>query len=669
LSSRRGCRKSRPVPKHNRETVRIAPEAVNPPRHFFNSQPSSINHMKVILVAIHPHPSPQALPLANSFLKSYLSTDRDLATRVTVELCDFFVGQDPAVSADELLDKNPDAVGFSMYLWNRGDCRTIAEALRRVRPRMRLFAGGPEPTADTEGVFREAPFDFLITGEGEVPFLDAMRQLCAGRIMACAPGLVAREGWSASGSPGQGVELLDSIPSPFLAGIFPAESYGGVLWQHSRGCDFACSFCFDQKGVKGVRRFSLERLKAELDWFVRKGVTQVFVLDATFNRDMKRAKDILRLIKKTAPHIHFHFEARSEFLDAELAALFGEVNCSVQIGLQSADPHVMREVRRIFNPVDFAAKVSLLNRSGAVFGFDLIYGLPGDTLEGFTRSLNFAIGFLPNHLDIFHLEVLPGTELAARADNLGIRRLPAPPYTVLSTPGFSADDMREAARLAAASDIFYSRGKAVAWFNSVVIPLKLTPAEFLQGFGLWLEEGEGRAVAEQDLGDEEIWQLQRAYLELMFTGKGLRKLLPAALDLVDYHYHYASALLAPQPELPTDRELAQADLLAERFAVAPSARLARFSYEIFDILEAGEIDLQEFTSCFLPSSSSAVIYPRAGEVFTESLIEPYFRFLERCDGATPSGEITAFLKIPPEEAVSFLEFAAAEGIIVRIPGF
>ena len=619
--------------------------------------------MRVTLVAIHPYPSPQAVPLANSFLKSYLTTDEELSARVAVTLCNFFLGGDVGLCVSEILAGSPDAVGFSIYLWNREECRELAEALRRSRPDISLFAGGPESTADPEGVFREAPFDFLIVGEGEVPFLEAVGRLCAGTTVSGVAGIAVRDGSAARVSFPRPVELLDTIPSPYLSGTLPLDGCDGVLWQLSRGCDFTCSFCFDQKGVKGVRRFSLERLQAELDRFVRKRVAQVFVLDSTFNQDMKRAKEVLGLIRKVAPHIHFHFEVRSEFLDAELANLFAAVNCSLQIGLQSADPAVLKGVRRVFNPVDFAAKVALLNESGAVFGFDLIYGLPGDTLRGFERSIDFAIGFYPNHLDVFPLAVLPGTELAGRADVLGISRLRTPPYTVQSTPTFSAGDMRAATRLALACDVFYSRGKAVAWFNAVIASLGLTPAELFRGFGRWLEEKEGRSPAEQDFTDEDIWRMQRSYLERLFSGKRLRRLLPAALDLVDYHYQYAVALLAPQPELPTDRELELADLLAMSFVLSPGVRLSRFNYEIFDILEAGEIELREFAACFSPSPSCAVIYPRAGEVFTESLIEPYFMLLERLDGTAPAGDIAASLDIPAPEAVSFLEFAAAEGII------
>jgi hypothetical protein len=225
--------------------------------------------------------------------------------------------------------------------------------------------------------------------------------------------------------------------------------------------------------------------------------------------------------------------------------------------------------------------------------------------------------------------------------------------------------MTQAAALAAACDIFYSRGKAVAWFNVIIAPLDLLPSAFLQDFQRWLKRRHGTAVIETDLADEEIWQAQRAFVAHAYATRKVRGLLPAALDLIDYHYHYAAALLVPPPDLPTDRELARMDFLAELFAISPMARLARFNYEIFDILEAGDIDLREFTACFTPTGSWAAIYVRGNEVFTESLIEPYFMLLEQLDGQSTAGPLASALGIPPDEACSFLEFAAAEGIIVR----
>jgi hypothetical protein len=461
------------------------------------------------------------------------------------------------------------------------------------------------------------------------------------------------------------VGTLDTMPSPYLSGIIGPVSGGGVLWQISRGCDFGCDFCFDAQGVKGVRRFSMSRVKAELQWFVKNEAAQVFVIDSTFNQDIKRAKEILRLIDRVAPHIHFHFEVRCEFIDAEMARLFARLNCSLQVGLQSAHPQVHKMVRRIFNADEFSRKIALLNQAGAVFGFDLIYGLPGDSMDGFSASIDFALLLYPNHLDIFPLAILPGTVLATKADDYGLCYLKDPPYTLQSSPTFPAGDMQDAASLAAACDIFYSRGKAVAWFNSLRTPSGLSPSSFLRAFQSWLVDGKGCPVTESDMSDQDIWQAQRAFITRLYTEIGLCKLLPAALDQIDYHWHYAAALLAVQPEIPTDHELEQTNFLDCNFRLSPSSTLARFNFEIFDILQAGEIDLEGFVDCFTPSGSYAVIYPRGDEIFTESLIAAHYAFLSLLDGTIPPRQIATSLHIPNDEAASFLEFAASEGIICK----
>lgn len=620
--------------------------------------------MRVVLAAIHTSPSPQAVPLANAFLKAYLCADQALSNRVSVSLADFFLVQPAEECAAGILAENPDAVGFSVYVWNRALCLETAAILRRRKPQLTIFAGGPEASADAATVLGGSCLDFVITGEGEETFREVTGRLCAGDSLSGIMGVASRRDGAFEHVPRKQVEQLDTLPSPYLGGILPLGDRNGVLWQLSRGCDFACDFCFDNKGGVGVRRFSLERIGAELRLFAKRGVTQVFVLDSTFNQDMKRAKEILRLIKRNAPHIHFHFEIRSEFIDRDLARLFAQITCSLQIGLQSADPQIQRKVGRIFSPADFLDKIALLNEAGAVFGFDLIYGLPGDTGEGFSASLDFALGLYPNHLDIFPLAVLPGTRLSARADELGLGYLPGPPYTVISSETFSEGEMRAARGLAAACDIFYSRGKAVAWFNAVLAPLKMRPSAFLDGFRLWLAAKEGGEVVEERFSDARIWQMQRDFLRDLFAERKKGKLLAVVLDLVDYHYYYAAALLSPAPELPTDRDLARMNLLDEPLSVSPSARMARFNYEIYDILESGDIDLREFADCFVADGSCAVIYPRGNEVFTESLIEPYYRLLGGLDSKRSPREIAAGIGLPADEAASFLEFAVAEGIVV-----
>lgn len=619
--------------------------------------------MRIALVAVHPYPSPQAIPLANAYLQSYLTTVPQTARPETVRQ-DYYLGQECGACVDRIANLQPTLVGFSLYVWNRSMCRELADELRRRVPGIIIFAGGPEATADPRGVLDGTSFDFLIAGEGEVPFATVCTRLSEGKTIVDIPGVVTRSEEGIVLTPATPLANLDDIPSPWLNGVMNAADYKGILWQLSRGCGFSCDFCFDSRDRHGVRRFSLARIEAELRHFASSGISQVFVLDSTFNQDPQRAKTILRLIKRIAPHVHFHFEVRSEFIDHVLAQLFAGITCSLQIGLQSADPQVLKGVGRSFRRADFANRTMLLNETGAVFGFDLMYGLPGDTLAGFRDSLDFALGLYPNHLDIFPLAVLPGTALATRAEAIGLRYLPQPPYTLIDSPSFSGADMERAHRLASACDIFYTRGRAVAWFNGMLDALGQQPADFLLQFGEWLEVQQGGIASEADLADDQIWRLQRAFLTHSFTPKRVRRFLPAVLDLVEYHYHYAAALLTP-PHAPPGRIPVAKKLLQLPLRLAPAARLAAFHYEIMEILDAGAADVRGFSDCLQRSGSWAIIYPTADGVCTESVSESYFRLLEQLDGTVPAGEPAARLGIPPVDAAEFLEFALREGIVER----
>ncbi len=610
--------------------------------------------MLINLVSIHPSPSPQSIPLSTAFLKAYA-----LNSGATITLTDFFIGQEAVECAAKLAEPFPDSVGFSMYVWNRNLISLIATELRRYHPSIKLFCGGPEVTAAPLSVIDTGIFDFVIVGEGEVPFLSYCQALASEENYSEIPGIVHSD--SADLQSPVPLRDLDSIPSPYLANIIDTDANPGILWQLSRGCSFTCDFCFDSRGVHGVRYFSLERLKSELQYFAANAVSQIFVLDSTFNLDQKRAKKILRMIKKIAPDIHFHFEVRNELIDREMATLFTEITCSLQIGLQSSDREVLKLVGRTFNKADFSAKVGLLNECGAVFGFDLIYGLPGDTLSGFSHSIDYALSLYPNHLDIFPLSILPGTKLASRGTSIGMQWDIHPPYIVQKTEIFSRTDMLSAAELAKASDIFYTRGKAVAWFNAILRVLNLKPAIFLRKFADWLATQKGNAAVESDFTDDDIWDLQHLFLKVIFNGKKYKRYVRLVLDLAQYHHLYASTLLAPFKPKVIDLNL-PVDICSARFMLYPATRIAHFYYNIDELLDYGEPQILRMYEHLAQSASHAVIYRNGASVCTESLALPYIRLLEQIH-ENKDHDYRSHTGLSNEEINEFLYFALQEGII------
>jgi radical SAM superfamily enzyme YgiQ (UPF0313 family) len=223
--------------------------------------------------------------------------------RGRTKLIDLFPGEKPEVWRTRVLSEQPSLVAFSLYAWNRTDMLALARRLRSDRPDLHLVAGGPEATADPEGVLAEGGLDAVIRGEGEGPFRNLVETLAREKRLTPLPGVTLRtpEGIAAGGD-APPADPLDSLASPWLTGVLrPGE---GVLWEIARGCPFGCDFCFDARGTKGVRHLSRDRLAAELDLFVSAGVAQIWVLDSTFNFLPERGKALLQLIGSKASHIH-----------------------------------------------------------------------------------------------------------------------------------------------------------------------------------------------------------------------------------------------------------------------------------------------------------------------------------------------------------------------------
>ncbi|MBO5731410.1 MAG: radical SAM protein [Treponema sp.] len=493
--------------------------------------------------------SPQALPLGAASIVAAINqsfAEKPLAPETVVEARlisippEFHRAQDEQAQtlANLLLKLHPAALCFSLFVWNRTVLAQVAAIIQGKASEIPLIAGGPEVTA---GAADKDPFHYLVCGEGDESVPNLLRQLLQKETAVAGASktdsdLPPRKIFSPRAN-------QENLPSPYLTGTLnPAEYQNGALWELARGCPFKCAYCYESKGEKTVAYFPLERIRQELDFFAKQKVSQIFVLDPTYNAKKERAVEILKLIRQKAPNAFFHFECRAELLNPELVAAFSRISCSLQIGLQSARPEVLKLVARSINRKEFAGKIALLNKAGIIFGFDLIYGLPGDNLVGFKESIDYAISLYPNSLEIFRLSVLPGTTLFDQKQSLGLVAPETPPYLVESTPQFSAKDLDKAEELARATSYFYSRGRAVSWFHSLLKPLRCSPSVFFTRFTEFLQAENIRIPAIQDeCSHHEVEQVQLKFIQNQYGSPKLKSLLPAAIDLIKLNGAFSRA--------------------------------------------------------------------------------------------------------------------------------
>lgn len=601
--------------------------------------------MKILLVSLHVNQSPQALPLAAGNLKAALP----VALQPQTQLINFDLNQPFAEVFTQICAAQADLVAFSMYLWNRQSIVQLAAALKKSTNAPFIVVGGPEAGADADRLLASNCFDALVCGEGEMVFAQLVCQLAAGQKPGPMEGIAYAH--QPRCSPGKPLKV-ETLASPWLQGCL-APVAGGVLWEVARGCPFACSFCYDAKGVAGVRSLPTARLKAELDLFNQADVSQVWVLDSTFNAPAKRGHQLLQLLLERAPLLHYHLEAKGEFIDQKTVGLLQQLSCSVQLGLQSADHEVLAGLNRAIDPQRFWRGVALLANSGVTFGFDLIYGLPGDSPQGFFASLERAMPYRPNQIDIFPLAVLPGTQLARQRHDLGLKADEQPPYLLRESPDFSRAQIHDCALLAAAFDLFYNRGRAVGFLLPFCTALRLSPLRFIQNFKEWfcqIHASEEKLLNNAAVDSGEIFLLQQAFMDWQLTQLKRQKWRELAQDILRYHFYYAEILLSDEPtpqqgRCPVDPGLHRAS----------GVHLVDFQYDLVEALETREIDLPRWVRILEKSPTRVLLFRRGRQVFCEAISDEFASVLNR-PGLTPG-------KPRPAELAELRDFAWQQGLL------
>ncbi len=88
----------------------------------------------------------------------------------------------------------------------------------------------------------------------------------------------------------------------------------------------------------------------------------------------------------------------------------------VSIGVQSLDDRLLGRIGRVHTAADAVRTVRSARQAGfANLGLDLMYGLPGQDLATWRRTLEQALALAPDHLSLYELTLEEGTPFARRA--------------------------------------------------------------------------------------------------------------------------------------------------------------------------------------------------------------------------------------------------------------
>lgn len=394
----------------------------------------------------------------------------------SIELMEYTINQPIGQLLDEIILREPDLVGFSCYIWNYSQVRSLCVELKKLLPNMRIVLGGPEVTFTPDITLMETNCDHVICGEGERAFAELLTSL-SNRII---PASVIESG-----------EPIPLSDIPFVYYNDTTVINRIIYYEASRGCPFNCQYCLS--GGSRLRTQQLERVYADMSYFMSKNVPQVKYIDRTFNADRAFALDVWRWLSEYDNGVtNFHFEIAAELLTDYMLAFLQTTRKGLfqfEIGVQSTNPATLIAIKRRTDTDVLTRVVTALQLNHNIhLHLDLIAGLPHEDYAAFARSFNFVHSLAPDQLQLGFLKLLKGSGLYQNSTSYGLVHTTYPPYEVLRTDALSAREVIRLKDVETVVELYYNSNRYKATLNLLSGAFS-TPFELFEALGDWYREG------------------------------------------------------------------------------------------------------------------------------------------------------------------------------------
>lgn len=382
--------------------------------------------------------------------------------------------------------KDFDVVAFSCYIWNITQTLAVARELKKLNPNIKIMLGGPEVSYEYNDVIALPEVDYIILGEGEIPFQE---------FMDAYPNI---EGVSNLVHKVDGEVCL--VPKSVM---FDLENYRGInpyqndsaedlynkvcYIETSRGCPYKCEFCLASLDNK-VRVLPIEDIKSNLLYLMENGRTIKF-LDRTFNVKKDFTIDMFNFIlEHHKPGQVFQFEITADIVHPDIVKYIQEhVPAGLfrfEIGIQTVNQKANLQVSRKQNFDKTSAVIKQLDDKIEMH-LDLIVGLPLDEWADIKYSIEEVFKLYPPELQLGFLKFLRGTPVRKKYAEHGYVYDPLPPYQIIESNYLSKTELHQITMLEEALEIYWNKNRTVHALKYVTETYSIF--DFLLGLGIYFQ--------------------------------------------------------------------------------------------------------------------------------------------------------------------------------------
>ena len=326
-------------------------------------------------------------------------------------------------AAVELLNQNPDAVGFTALGCSFLFALNVAALLKDREPELPILLGGPHATMLHRQILERFPqFDVIVRYEADEILPDVLKNLET-RTFDGIPGLSWRDSESRlhfnPGAPK--VENVDSLPIVNYDHYPVAELELDLLRiEAGRGCPFLCTFCSTASFFqRSFRLKSAARLVTELDRLHERYGFSDFKLDHDlFTVNKRKIVEFCDAVKDR--NYRWRASARVDCVDDELLHKMADAGCAgLYFGIETGSARMQQISKKRLSLDLVEPTLSLCEQLGIETTASFITGYHEETEEDLADTLDM-VGrcFGPSCLTQLHmLAPEPGTPMFEQLGN------------------------------------------------------------------------------------------------------------------------------------------------------------------------------------------------------------------------------------------------------------
>jgi ribosomal peptide maturation radical SAM protein 1 len=301
----------------------------------------------------------------------------------------------------DVLDRDPEVVGFTCLFNQVLPSLALASRLKRARPGiLTLLGGGSVHGVMGEEYARAFPriIDHVFTGEADATWIPFLESLAASSPRPALPGIAVNGKLDLPPAP---FFDLDSNPTPdydeYFATRAALEAAGerptphrDLPYESARGCWWGekshCTFCGLNNEGMASRSKSTERVLTEItELSSRYQVRELFAADNILTHTGYR--DLLPRVADLGLDLRLFYEIKSNVTRDDVAVLARAGVRWIQPGVESLNDHVLALIRKGVSAAQNIQLLKWLHEFGITPFYNILVGFPGETSDDYEQLL------------------------------------------------------------------------------------------------------------------------------------------------------------------------------------------------------------------------------------------------------------------------------------------